>query len=417
MSRRNFLRQIGLATVTMGIAPVTQAVEPLNQKNRTLKIGLLLPENSGYAQLADHYVTGFKTFQLTPALQGTLSLFQTEQYRITNNDFQRKIKSMLFESEVNIIVTHASISLIREVWELFHQNEKILVASVLGEKVGVPLSVSPYVYVNSLNLWQSNWSAGRWVAENIGKKVAIVNSFYDAGYDSGHTFKNGFEEGKGEQIGIFMIDPPNGTFNPQAVIHDVEQFAPDAIFANLSGIAATAFVKAYLNSSLNGKVELIASPLALTEQALPHIGPQSCGIKSIFTWSPVLENKANNDFLSLLSDRKVYNPDVFHLLGYETAQMISEANRSAGIGDFNPHRFSAAMENIKIESPRGMVTMDQQNHISSSPYYLREVSQSNYTLVNQVIAEHFTVTDENNESIRREYSELISGWINPYLTA
>src|SRR5699024_9187563 len=99
-------------------------------------------------------------------------------------------------------------------------------------------------------------------------------------------------------------------------IREVEQFAPDAIFANLSGIAATAFLKAYLNSNLKKDVQLMASPLALTEQALPHIGPDSCGIKSIFTWSPALKNQANIDFQTLLQERKVDHPDVFHLLGY-----------------------------------------------------------------------------------------------------
>jgi branched-chain amino acid transport system substrate-binding protein len=381
-----------------------------------MKIGLLLPENSGYPKLAQHYLTGFELMVLSQNQDKSLSEIQTEYYSIYNNEFFRKVKSMLFESDADIIVAHASISLINDVWELFHQNEKILVATILGEKVGTTIPFSPFVYINSLNLWQSNWALGKWSAENIGHKAAIVNTFYDAGYDSGNTFKLGFENGGGKQIGIFIIDPPRGTFNPGAVVTELEKFSPDVIFANLSGIGATAFLKAYLKSGLKGNAELVASPLALTEQAFTTIGSDCCGIKSVFTWSPVLENKMNVEFVTLLENEKKENADVFHLLGFETAMMILDAVKKSGMTSFNTQSFYSALENTEMVSPRGLVKMDKKSHIASSPYYMREVSFLNNNLVNLIISDQLDVTDENDEEIHREYSGITSGWINPYLT-
>jgi len=416
MSRRDFLKQMGLAVGTLGIAPVAQAITPMSNFNgKDIKVGLLLPENAGYPQLAEHYLTGFKSKLLSRKSKESSIGFQTEFYRIADNSFYKNIKSMLFESDVDIVVVHASNFLLEGIWELFHQNEKILIASSIGENVGVSLPVSPYVYINSLNLWQSNWTAGKWVAEHIGHKVAIVNSFYDSGFHASNTFKLGFESGGGNHVGLFMVDPPHGTFNPNAVIQEIEQLMPDAIFANLSGVSATAFLKAYLKSSLNGKVKLLASPLALTEQNLPHIGGEVCGIKSFFTWSPELENKVNSEFVTLLKNKKIDNPDVFHLLGYETAMMLIAAEMKAGVG-FSTHTFSTALETLEMESPRGLVKMDRESHISSSPYYLREVSPFKYKLINKVVSEEVAFVDENNESIRKEYCSLVSGWINPYLT-
>lgn len=407
---------MGLAVGTMGIAPVSQAINPMsNFKGKDIKVGLLLPENAGYPQLADHYLAGFKTKLLSRKTKDSSIGFQTEFYRITDNSFYKNVKSMLFESDVDIVVVHASNFLIEGIWELFHQNEKLLIASVIGENTGVSLPVSPYVYINSLNLWQSNYIAGKWVANHIGHKVAIVNSFYDAGYHSCNTFKMGFENGGGNHVGLFMVDPPYGAFNPLAVIHEIEQQMPDAIFANLSGVAATAFLNAYLKSSLKGKVELLASPLALTEQNLPHIGGEVCGVKSFFTWSPELENKVNGEFVTLLKNKKIDNPDVFHLLGYETAMILLDAEKKAGVG-FNTHSFSSALETLELESPRGLVKMDRESHISASPYYLREVSTLKYKLINRIVSEELAIVDENNESIRKEYCRLVSGWINPYLT-
>ncbi len=408
---------MGLAVGTMGIAPVSQAINPMsNFKGKDIKVGLLLPENAGYPQLADHYLAGFKTKLLSRKAKDSSIGFQTEFYRTSDNSFYRNIKSMLFESNVDVVVVHASNFLIEGIWELFHQNERILIASVIGENVGVSLPVSPYIYINSLNLWQSNWMAGKWVAENIGHKVAIVNSFYDSGFHASNTFKLGFESGGGNHVGLFMIDPPNGTFNPGAVISEIEKEMPDTIFANLSGVAATAFLKAYLSSSLNGKVKLVASPMAVTEQSLPHIGIEACGIKSFFTWSTVLENKENADFIKLLQNKKVEVPDVFHLLGYETAMMLIAAEEKAGVG-FETRSYAKALELLEMESPRGIVRMDKESHISASPYYLREVSTMKYKLINKIVSEELAVVDENNELVRNEYNRMVSGWINPYLTS
>lgn len=417
MSRRNFLKQIGLAAATIGIAPISQAAAtPFRALKSGLKIGLLLPENKGYPHLADHYLTGFKSMLLSRNPGEKLSGIHTEHYRISGNDFYRKVKSILLESDVDIVVAHASNHLVSSVMNLFDKNEKILLASVLGENIGVSLPVSPFVYINSLNLWQSNWAAGRWVASRASEKIAIVNSFYDAGFDSSSTFRNGFENGGGQQIKNFIFDSPGVKTDPQSVISEIEQYAPSAIFANLSGNEANVFLKVFLNSGMNGNVELIASPLALTEQALPHLGAGCCGSKSVFTWSPQLENKANLEFLSLLQDKKVETPDVFHLMGYETAMIILDVEKRAGLSGFNTRSFSLALESLTIESPRGLVKMDNVSHTSSAPYYLREVAVSKSNLVNCVLTDKLAAIDEKDESIRREYSGLASGWINPYLT-
>jgi len=382
-----------------------------------MKIGLLLPENAGYPKLAVNYQFGFEMQFRIQNQSVLLEEVETHFYSIYNDDFYKKAKSLLFVSDVDIVVTHASISLLSGAWELFHHNQKFLLGTIIGEKVGVSIPHSPYVFINSLNLWQSNWLAGKWAAENYGKKVAIVTSFYDAGYDSTNTFKLGYENGGGNQIGIFMVDPPHGSFNPGAVITELETFMPDVVFAHLSGIPASAFIKAYLKSSLNGNIPLVASPLALTESALKSYGQDSCGIKSIFTWSPVLENNENINFISNLQKEKVDFPDVFHLLGYESALLLIKAIDCIVNEDFDAQKFSCNLEKIEIDTPRGIVKMDSQSHIACSPYYLREVCNSKDKLVNQVLTEQVAFIDENQEEIHREYSGITSGWINPYLTA
>ena len=82
MSRRNFLKQIGLATAAIGVAPISRATVPIRSIDSNLKIGLLLPVNNGYPQLSENYLTGFKTRLASLNTNGVTTSFS---YRILQN--------------------------------------------------------------------------------------------------------------------------------------------------------------------------------------------------------------------------------------------------------------------------------------------------------------------------------------------
>lgn len=410
MSRRNFLKQIGLATAAIGVAPLSHATVTPRSYSSDLKIGLLLPLNNGYTQLAENYLTGFKS-KFASQNNGSYQNVHTEYYKISEFRFRQKVESLLTENKVDVVVAHASMNLISAVTDLFDQHKKVLIGSILGEKIPVKFLPSQYVFVNSFNLWQSSWAAGKWAANTIGKKAAIVDSFYDSGFDSGNCFKIGFESGGGNEIKTFMAKLPNESVDPLNVLNDIKTFAPDSIFVNLSGSTAINFLRLLTCSSLNETAEIIASPFALNEEALPHIGSSLCGVKSFSSWSPELKTKANIEFLSQLQGLRIENPDVFHLLGYESALMIAQIHQNSAL-----HSPASILETLRIESPRGVVEVDSKSHFTNAPCYMRKVDFEKFNLVNNVIGEELADISTDDKLINNDYSGLNSGWINPYLT-
>lgn len=409
MSRRNFLKQLGLATAAIGVAPISHATAPLKTISNDLKIGFLLPVNNGYPQLAENYLTGFKSM-FTSQNKSFLNV-HTEYFKISEFKFRQKVESLLIEKKVDVVVAHASLNLISAVTDLFEQHEKILIGSILGEKIPVKFPASPYVLINSFNLWQSSWTAGKWAANTIGKKAAIIDSFYDSGFDSGNSFKIGFETGGGTEIQRFMAKMPGENIDPLNVLNKIKAFAPDAIFVNLSGLTAIHFLRLLTNSSLKGSVEFIASPFALNEETLPHIGSSVCGVKSFSSWSPQLKTNVNAEFISRLQDSRVENSDVFHLLGYESSLIIEEMKKKNSMS--NPNH---AFESLTIESPRGIVEVNPKSHFTNAPCYMRNVELERFNLVNNVISEELADISTYDDSIKNDYSGFNSGWINPYLT-
>jgi branched-chain amino acid transport system substrate-binding protein len=410
MSRRNFLKQIGLATAAIGVAPISHAVAPLKTISNDLKVGLLLPVNNGYTQLAENYLTGFKS-KFASQNNWSYQNVHAEYYKISEFRFRQKVESLLTENKVDIVVAHASMNLISAVTDLFDQHKKVLIGTILGEKIPVKFSPSQFVFVNSFNLWQTSWAAGKWAANTIGKKAAIVDSFYDAGFDSGNCFKIGFETRGGTEIKRFMAKMPGENIDPLNVLDDIKTFAPDAIFVNLSGSTAINFLRLLTCSSLNEYAEIIALPFALNEETLPHIGSSVCGVKSFSSWSPGLKTKANIDFLSQLQGSRIENPDVFHLLGYESAQMIAQIHQNRAL--LSP---ASMLETMRIESPRGVVEIEPKSHFTQAPCYMRKVDLERFNLVNNVIGEELADISTDDNSIKNDYSGLNSGWINPYLT-
>ena len=281
----------------------------------------------------------------------------------------------------------------------------------MEKKIPVKYSTSPYILVNSFNLWQSSWAAGKWAANTTGKKAAIVDSFYDSGFDSGNSFKIGFESSGGSEAKTFMAELPGENIDTGKVIAEIKDYSPDVLFVNLSGQTAVSFLKVLLTSNLKRNTEVIASPFAMNEEVLPHIGTSICGVKSFSSWSVELNTKANSDFKSQLQGSRVENPDVFHLLGYESALMIEALQKSN-----MSQKLLSPFESFKFVSPRGVVELDIKNHITQSPCNMRMVELVKFDLINRVIGEELADISSDDNSIKNDYSGLNSGWINPYLT-
>jgi len=415
MSRRKFLKQIGVLAGAATTVPALSAIHKEGKK-MPMKIGVLVPQNKSVIGLGDSFVNGLRLFQEKHKEKWTEDVeFIVESYTLSSSSIIGKSQKLIFENMVDMVVAHTSTLFLSTIRDLYHDNEKFLLVSDIGAKVGNYIPTSPFIYTNSLNLWQSSYAMGNWAGKNLGKTSVIVSSFYDSGFDNTGMFYKGFEEAGGENKGFLMLDPPNASVNPKALINQIETINSELIFANFSGSDAVIFANAFLNSHLNGKIPMVANPFMLDEQLQHRINGNMDGVKSAFSWTPEMNHAANKEFIKDATAKYGKEPGVFELLGYECAMILDSAIKHNG-NNANKEDFSKAMADVKINGPRGIVKMDRQSHFTNADICLRSMTKDGFNFVNKPIADQLAYVSEDDDGVRKDFSGLISGWQNPYLT-
>lgn len=143
------------------------------------------------------------------------------------------------------------------------------------------------------------------------------------------------------------------------------------------------------------------------------MGAAALGIRSCLSWAPGRPTTENRAFTAAIHRATSRPPDVFAVLGYETARLIAEGLAAVeGDGD-RLDGLGGALKAAAPETPRGRVAMDPDTHLTRFPLYVREVRTRNGALGNDVVAELNPL-----QNLERGVAALRSGpktgWLNAY---
>lgn len=191
------------------------------------------------------------------------------------------------------------------------------------------------VFHHTLQLWQANYAAGVWTAQNLGTRVATLCSFRDAGYDSVAAFAMGFESVGGQVVAKGVSHVPGRERSAARLVADLRAAQPDFIYVSASGKQARELLAA-------------AGPGAV---AAPQAHEASDGVETAFSSA---YRRVNG-----------LKPDSLALLGYEAGALIlaaaREAHRSGG-------GFSDALGRAEFDGPRGHIGMNAETHTTTAAY-------------------------------------------------
>jgi branched-chain amino acid transport system substrate-binding protein len=256
---------------------------------------------------------------------------------------------------------------------------------------------------------------GTWTAPNLGKKAILASSFYDSGYDTLYAFRLGFEGAGGQILSTHVTDTPGREGGMSEFITELKRERPDFVYALYCGQDAIAFMKAWEESGLSGKIPLAGSGFFVDESLLSAHGHAAQRTRSSFPWSPVLELPENKAFVHSYRERTGRHADAFSMLGYETARLIMQAVHAVSGETRKTDALIAALGDAQFASPRGRFKMDSRTHTSRSPLYLREVERSGSSFSNKVISELNPVNDED-DLVTAMQTGFRTGWLNAYLS-
>jgi branched-chain amino acid transport system substrate-binding protein len=217
----------------------------------------------------------------------------------------------------------------------------------------------------------------------VGKRVFVSAADYAAGREHAEAFKASFLAAGGHVVG--EVYPPLANTDYGPFLAEIARAKPDATYNFYAGSDALRFVKQYDEYGLKKEIRLTGAGFLVEEDILAGQGRSALGAVTTLHWALSLDNPANRRFVADYQKRFRVDPDVYAVMGFDTARLMVEALRAVGGELADKERFGRALTGIEFESPRGPFRLDRDTHNPVQTIYVREVQEVGGKLTNRVV--------------------------------
>ncbi|MFL5806981.1 MAG: ABC transporter substrate-binding protein [Roseiflexaceae bacterium] len=422
LNRRAFLKTsasiAGIAAAAT-LLPSSDTTRPISASltrsvasGAPLTIGVLLPRSASHPAVGQNVLAGMRLYADQAA--GRSLRLVAEEIGVGQRDAYWGARKLLEQDHVDLLAGVVNPGPAAGLHDLLHEHRAILTIADVGANVPRQIETHPQIFTSSLGYWQASHAMGSWAAQNLGRRAAVVTSFYDSGYDTIYAFRLGFESAGGQIAETFVSHRPldSGDHMP-ALMAQIKAAQPDFVYAISSGREADAFLRAYADSGLAGRIPLAGASFTLAEQAARAPGRSLPDMPMVLPWAHNLGHAENQAFTTNYQSVIGRPADALALLGYDTAQLIDTAVAAAGdVRD--TRRLQQALGQVAFVSPRGAVAIDPRTGSLAGPLYLG-VAQQNGAGVRHVALEPISAPSEHDQQIAALRTSTKSGWINAYL--
>jgi branched-chain amino acid transport system substrate-binding protein len=397
-SRGRLLRLAGVGAGAAAAGPLLRVDEAFGGRTAQ-KIGVLVPSGSRYPRMGENLLAGLELgLDRTGAAATSLVVRHVEGGYAGAYGSARE----LLDGGADLVVAGVSAPVARQLEPLFRERRRPLIVANVGAHVVRPDERSPFVLHNSLLDWQAAYSMGVWAAGHAGRRVLVLTSMADAGYDSIYAFRRGLATSGGRVVET-IVTHAGETQSLRSRLDDLAE-TPSAVYVVASGKNAAEIVRAYRASGL--RAPLLASAFAVDDYVLPSLGAGARGVRSVASWATAVADK---DFAAAYKQRSGRRPDAFAVLGYETALLLAAGMRRRD-------GLIAALHGARVHGLRGTLTVDPRTNTVDAPLYLRKVRGLPGRAAN-VVLRRAPAVGAFPRALAPIAREQTSGYINEYLCA
>jgi branched-chain amino acid transport system substrate-binding protein len=357
---RHMTLVVGTAlAVGLSLSSTTQAEE--------LRIGYISPVTGLYAQIGKDMVDGFQLYldQHGGKLGGADVKLIVEDDQGKPDLGVTKAKKLILQDHVNLFIGGLLASTGYALAPVSTEYKTIYLSSVSSADDLTQRQLSKYPY-----FLRTSWTSslphqpfGQWACDQGYKKVITIAADYAFGYETVGGFQKVFEDCGGKVIQ--KIWPPLGTkdFGPYIPTFKADA---DAIFTTMVGPMALQFPKQLRAAGI--KKPILGSGVSYDEFVLPFMGDEVIGDFSALHYSAAIDTPANAAFVKAYRAKYGKVPGYYSENNYTTAMWIDEAMKQAGGKWPGPEQFIKIMQGIKLDAPRGPVSMDDMRNPIENVY-------------------------------------------------
>jgi branched-chain amino acid transport system substrate-binding protein len=364
-SRRDLLK----GTAALGLASAFPM--PAIAQGTPLKVGFMLPYTGTFAKLGKFIDDGFRLSvdQKGGKLGGrTVEYVQvddeSEPAKATDN-----INRLVGRDKVDVVVGTVHSGVAMAMAKVAKDTNALLIVPNAGANEVTGPMCAPNIWRTSFTNWQPAFPMGKVMYDAGHRNVMTITWRYAAGQQMVDAFKENFLKLGGKVTEELYLPFPQVEF--QALLTQIAQKKPDAVFSFFAGGGAVKFVKDYAAAGLKGQIPLYGTGF-LTDGTLPAQGADAEGIKTTLHYADDLDNPANKAFLAAFKQKTGQDGDVYAVQGYDAGALL-QMGLAAVNGDIAAReRMFAAMQAARIDSPRGPISFSKAHNIVQN-IYLREV--------------------------------------------
>jgi branched-chain amino acid transport system substrate-binding protein len=377
MNIRNWSRAASLAALL-----AFTAVPALAQG--TLKLGLIGEFSGPFAEYGQQMLGGMKAYMKVhgDTVAGRkVEVIQKDTTGPAPDVAKRLAQELVSRDNVDMLVGFGLTPNAMAVAPVATETKKPMI--IMNAATSIITTKSPYIVRVSMTLPQVATPMALWAAKNGVKRVYTAVSDYGPGLDAEAAFIKAFKGAGGEIIDSVHIPLKSPEFAPY--IQRIKDAKPEAVFLFLpAGEQGIAFMKGFKERGLaEAGIKLLATGDITDDSVLEAMGDSTLGLITSFHYSAAHDSAENRAFIKAYGEANgtKMRPNFMAAAGYDGMAAIYQALQKTG-GSTDGDKVMAALKGMKIDSPRGPITIDAETRDVDQNIYIRKVEKVNGGLYN-----------------------------------
>lgn len=249
---------------------------------------------------------------------------------------------------------------------------------IMNAATSIITTKSDYIARFSMTLPQISAPMGDWALKNKIKNVATVVADYGPGIDAEKAFSDRLVKNGGKVVEAIRVPLRNPEFAP--FIQRIKDAKPDAVFVFVpAGEQSIAFMKGYRERGLAAAgIKVIATGDLTDDHVLPAMGDNTLGVITTFHYSAAHKSPENDAFLKnfAATNPQGGRPNFMAVAAYDGMNAIYQVSNKLG-GKIDGTKAMAVLKGMKINSPRGPISIDPATRDVVQTVYVRKVEKVN----------------------------------------
>ncbi|RZA30399.1 MAG: ABC transporter substrate-binding protein [Proteobacteria bacterium] len=354
------------------------------QAQETIKIGVIAAFSGPFADYGKQMEGGMKAYmkQHGDTVAGKkIELILKDTTGPSPEIAKRLAQELVTRDKVDLLAGFGLTPEALAVAPIAEQAKKPMI--IMNAATSIITTKSEYIARVSMTLPQVSAPMATWAVKNNIKRVVTLVADYGPGIDAETAFKNTLVAGGGQIVESIRVPLRNPEFAP--FIQRIKDAKPEAVFVFVpAGEQGVAFMKGYRERGLaEAGIKVIATGDLTDDHVLPAMGDATLGVITSFHYSAAHNSPENKAFLKNFAEANpgAGRPNFMAVAAYDGMGAIYEVANKLG-GKIDGDKAMAVLKGMKINSPRGQITIDPQTRDVIQTVYIRKVEKVNGELFN-----------------------------------